>query len=285
MATPAGTNWLSSCKPACRTQELAEDQAAVIWLLGAARSGEPYSIRGHFLTVARDTVEAVFRDSQEAYGRAYEAPDREGWSGHPLPPLFDSFRSQLLTQSPVPHILDLGCGRGIKASKMAAGGLRVTGLEYCGTGVSSWFDLAAMTLGLNFVRADGRAMPFADNSFDGCFDYQCFAAMPIAFWTVVMAELKRVLRPNALFLTNFPSLISAEFHGVEVVGANDFVELILEAPPPHLEWERGLLCVFADLGATLECLSTHFECVEFVEHQHPSDANRTLFTVSLRLNK
>jgi ubiquinone/menaquinone biosynthesis C-methylase UbiE len=99
------------------------------------------------------------------------------------------------------HVLDVGCGIGGPARYFAhTAGCRVTGIDLTDEFVAV---AAALTkrCGLGdraaFRQASALALPFTDQSFDGAM--MLHVGMNIADKAKVFAEVRRVLKPGALF--------------------------------------------------------------------------------------
>lgn len=94
-------------------------------------------------------------------------------------------------------LLDIGCGRG--------GGLS-TFRDYCNYDTLVGLDLnpnhvnfAKKTLhGINFVQGSAMDLPFTDNSFDIITNVE--SANYYIFYDKFVSEVKRILKPNGLFL-------------------------------------------------------------------------------------
>lgn len=96
------------------------------------------------------------------------------------------------------RVLEVGCGAGQCARRLAALGARVVGVDLSGAMLDR-----ARALGrrpgspavAGLVQADARRLPFADGSFDVAFS--AYGAVPfVADPERVMAEVARVLRPG-----------------------------------------------------------------------------------------
>jgi SAM-dependent methyltransferase len=108
---------------------------------------------------------------------------------------------RLLALEPGLAVLDLACGHGRIANRLAARGCRVTGLD-----ASSLFldaarrDAAAQGVSVNYVRGDMRALPFT-----GRFDrvvswFTSYGYFDDAGLRQVLTEARRVLRPGGRLL-------------------------------------------------------------------------------------
>jgi len=133
--------------------------------------------------------------------------------------------SRLLELEPEAEVLDVACGHGRIANRLAERGARVTGLD-----ADAYFLAQAREArsGAEFVEGDMRALPFPDASFDaallwftslGYFDDDGNRA--------VLRELRRVLRPGgraAVDFQNLPRLL-ANFQRQTFVRRGDDVML------------------------------------------------------------
>lgn len=110
----------------------------------------------------------------------------------------------LLQQMDLPatsHILDIGCGLG-GASRFVAFkyGSRVTGIdltpEYIETGnmLNTWVHMDDQ---ITLKQGNALSMPFADESFDGC--YMMHVGMNIKDKSDLFSEVFRVLKPGSSF--------------------------------------------------------------------------------------
>lgn len=86
-------------------------------------------------------------------------------------------------------VLDLGCGKGRFASRLAAEGARVIGLDL------SQAMLTAAT-GLSRVRGTASRLPFTDQAFDSVIAIEVIEHLPSV--EQALAEVRRVLRPGGI---------------------------------------------------------------------------------------
>jgi SAM-dependent methyltransferase len=91
------------------------------------------------------------------------------------------------------RLIDVGCGTGARTAALAALGWDVTGVD-----VSEDMLRRARERGLDVVRADAAALPFASASFDAVVSLWTHTDVP-DFATVV-AEIARVLAPGGPFV-------------------------------------------------------------------------------------
>ena len=95
---------------------------------------------------------------------------------------------------------DLGCGPG-----QIARHLRGRGMEVVGVDLSPGMLAAARRLnpGIAFVRADMRALPFADDAIGGMAAFYAIIHIPRRELATVLSEMRRVLRPGGVLLLAF----------------------------------------------------------------------------------
>lgn len=108
-------------------------------------------------------------------------------------PIFD-----LLAVQAGETILEVGCGTGgaVRALAPQVGTQgRVIGIDASATMIAEAETRSAgLTLPIEFRVADAHALPFADNSFDGCYADGVFEILPDP--RQALAEMVRVLRPG-----------------------------------------------------------------------------------------
>ncbi len=109
---------------------------------------------------------------------------------------------RLLEIEPGSHVLDLACGHGRIASRIAQRGARVTGLD----STQLFLDhartrAAAAGLAIEYVQGDMRALPWPDESFDRVISwFTSFGYFDDEENRLVLREARRVLRPGGRLL-------------------------------------------------------------------------------------
>lgn len=106
------------------------------------------------------------------------------------------------------RILEIGTGTGRIAMELAVKGSNVVGVDFSAgmLGVARRKLRASHGTGLNLVRANGRSLPFADSSFDGCVCVNVLGHVPD--FRGVLSEISRVLKDGAFAIVSFPNLLS-----------------------------------------------------------------------------
>jgi SAM-dependent methyltransferase len=111
--------------------------------------------------------------------------------------LLDRFAEQVKVLGPV---CDIGCGPGHVARYLHDRGARVTGADLS----SAMVDAARkLNPGIEFIQADMRALPIADETLGGIVAFYSIIHIPRAEVGAVLTELKRTLRPGGLLLLAF----------------------------------------------------------------------------------
>jgi ubiquinone/menaquinone biosynthesis C-methylase UbiE len=138
-----------------------------------------------------------------------------------------------LAQEPCPRVLDVGCGTGRLAERLAdAGGARsVVGIDFSAGMLAHAAEriapLQALTnVATSLVRGDATRLPFADGSFDAAVSTEAFHWFPDQ--DAALRDLRRVLRPNGRLLL---ALVSPPF---EIVA--DVVEVGMRIVGQPLWW-------------------------------------------------
>lgn len=123
-------------------------------------------------------------------------------------------------------LLDVGCGAGFLANRMAKEGFKVTGVDLSAESlrVAKKFD---PTQSVSYTHADAYQLPFADESFDVVvtMDFLEHVYEP----EKIVAECARVLKPHGLFFYHtFNRNPLAEAVVIK------FVEKFVKNTPPHM---------------------------------------------------
>jgi 2-polyprenyl-6-hydroxyphenyl methylase/3-demethylubiquinone-9 3-methyltransferase len=93
------------------------------------------------------------------------------------------------------RVLDLGCGKGRFARRLAGAGADVVGLDRSAAMLRG-ADAGAGGAGLRCVRGSARRLPFASSSFEAVVAVEVFEHL--AAIDAVLHEVRRVLRPGGL---------------------------------------------------------------------------------------
>ena len=122
----------------------------------------------------------------------------------PLASLRVAYMSRVLSESlhlaPTgKQVLDVGCGGGLVAEKMAELGWRVTGVDPAARSIH-YAQAHARQAGLpvEYRTGSGEALPFEDASFDVV--YSLDVLEHVTDLNQVIAEVARVLRPRGIFI-------------------------------------------------------------------------------------
>ena len=123
--------------------------------------------------------------------------DWEGlWTGPFLPPL---------REAGARTVLELGCGTGNDAARLAGEGYAVTALDLSGEAI----ERARARFGslVTFVVADiTQRLPFPDEGFDAVMSNVAMHMFPDGVTRALFAEVGRVVRPGGLFLFHVNAL-------------------------------------------------------------------------------
>jgi SAM-dependent methyltransferase len=106
----------------------------------------------------------------------------------------------LLRTAGAERVLELGCGTGNDAARLAEAGFAVVALDASGEAIAFAREKFA-ALSIDFVVADmAEPLPFADGSFDAVMANVSLHMFSDAVTRAVFAEVRRVLQPGGLFL-------------------------------------------------------------------------------------
>jgi len=142
-------------------------------------------------------------DSKEA--AAFWEANAETWTRH-VRAGYDVYRDALNTPAflamlpPVTALegLDIGCGEGANARKLAQLGAQMTAVDVAPTFIRhAQAAEDAEPLGIRYAVADAQELPFADASFDFGVAFMSLMDMPDA--ARVLRQAARVLRPGGFF--------------------------------------------------------------------------------------
>jgi ubiquinone/menaquinone biosynthesis C-methylase UbiE len=150
----------------------------------------------------------------EKHKEYFETAYRTGsdiWTHLPMKDRGEMLMEQL---PPDALILDVGCGRGLFARKLAESGYRVIGLDFernivkkINEDVKSW----GLEGKLKFVDGDALDIPFTDNSFDGVCDFGLMENLYPEDWGQYASEISRILKPGGFYLNTSLSRETQKF--------------------------------------------------------------------------
>ncbi len=108
------------------------------------------------------------------------------------------------------EVLDLACGHGRIANRLAAAGARVSGLDATVQFLErARAEAAANNLAVEYVEGDMRTLPWPDESFDGVISwFTSFGYFDDDENRGVLAEARRVLRPGGRLLIEANNLVA-----------------------------------------------------------------------------
>ncbi len=108
-----------------------------------------------------------------------------------------------LAAKPGEKILDLASPK-LLAVALARAGAEVTSVDELDSEVDTWQRLTQGQPRLRFERADGRALPYADGSFDHAYSVSVLEHVPEAGDEQALRELARVTRPGGRVVITLP---------------------------------------------------------------------------------
>jgi len=134
---------------------------------------------------------------------------------------FDPERAQFVVDRvrPTDRVLDMGCGPGQVAEKLAAQNTSVVGLDF-----SEVILARASSRGVSCVKADmdGAALPFADESFDVVLFTQTIEHL--FHFREAVGEAYRVLRPSGRLILSVPNIAHWRFRLALLQGRFPYME-------------------------------------------------------------
>ena len=100
-------------------------------------------------------------------------------------------------------VLDVACGEGYGSALLACGARKVTGVDLATAAIDHARARYADRRSLDFRVADCTALPFPDASFDAVVSFETIEH--IAAQEAFLDEVRRVLRPEGLFIVSCPN--------------------------------------------------------------------------------
>lgn len=138
-----------------------------------------------------------FSELQYGWEKAYQEQS-EGplWQEDPIPVIPPAIEA--LKKRNIRTVVDLGCGDGRNLAALADAGFNATGVDIAPTGLAHAGRVIRRRAFL--LRADATTLPLIDASVDAvtCFDVFGQIQDP----TQLIAEARRVVHPDGLFVTN-----------------------------------------------------------------------------------
>jgi len=161
-----------------------------------------------------DRAEALLQRSQpgqdQRVGSRRESR-REGWDrfwrARPVEEVYEAIGevcAEILRQRPVAgsRILEVGCGSGRDALRLAEAGANVTALDYSAGALAAVRQACRTPARCHLVQGNALALPFRDGTFDVVFHQGLLEHFPDP--APVLAENVRVLKPGGMLLVDVP---------------------------------------------------------------------------------
>ena len=108
-----------------------------------------------------------------------------------------------LDVKPGERVLDLASPK-LAAVSLARAGARVTSVDLFAAEIETWRDLTGHVQGLDLQVADGRRLPFEDESFDHAYSISVIEHIGDGGDFEALAELARVVRPGGRIVLTVP---------------------------------------------------------------------------------
>src|SRR5215470_7722734 len=136
--------------------------------------------------------------------------------------------------------LDIACGAGYGSALLARHAAKVVGADLSQEAIDHARTTYASVANLAFTRADCSSLPFPDASFDAVVSFETIEH--ISAQEKFLAEVRRVLRPEGLFVLSSPNKFeytdrrgfSNEFHLRELY--REELAALLAPHFPHSTW-------------------------------------------------
>ncbi|MGW7348722.1 SAM-dependent methyltransferase [Streptomyces sp. NPDC054854] len=135
------------------------------------------------------------------------------------------------------HLLDIGCGKGRPAIRLAqAGGGKVTGITVSTEQIEAGTELAreaGVSDRVTFERADAMELPYADGSYDAAWAVE--SVMYFSDRQKALQEIHRVLAPGGVFvLSDYVESVELDAHWRKVL-VEGFTVDSLPTPEQYVE--------------------------------------------------
>ncbi|WP_243747554.1 class I SAM-dependent methyltransferase [Mycolicibacterium sp. CBMA 226] len=140
------------------------------------------------------------RDGYDRAAAHYVARFQHHLDERPLDRAMIRAFAELVAKTPMPHVLDVGCGTGVATAALAAAGLDVTGIDLSPNMIT---QARQQNPGLPFRVGSMLALDVADGSMGGLCAWYSIIHVPDAHLLRVFAEFRRVLAPGGVVLLAF----------------------------------------------------------------------------------
>ena len=164
---------------------------------------------------------AVARDPKEIVARGYDAIALRyaEWAGQVAGPQLEWVRDFTERLADGSDILELGCGRGVPATRELARRHRVTGVDISGVQI----ELARHHVPeASFVHADATELEIAALSLDAVVALSVFGHIPAREQAPLIERIGMWLRDGGMLLVNFPAGDPGEDVDEDWLGAKMF---------------------------------------------------------------